>query len=316
MEDDRERLNIVTGAFGFLGKYITGRLRASGERVRALTNHAPDAPAIDVAHLEFRNPQVLEGGMAGATVLYNTYWVRFAYRGVNHDTAVENTRTLIRAAERAGVKRVVHISITNPSTDSPLPYFRGKAAVEDIIRSSSLSYAILRPALVFGREDILINNIAWLLRRFPFFAIPGDGEYGLQPIFVDDLAALAVENGHRQENMVIDSVGPETYKYVDLVQLIRESIHSHCRVVCAPPPVVRVASWVLGLIVRDIVLTGEEVNGLMANLLVSNQSPTGRKSLREWLQENSDGLGIKYASEIERHYRTTTRGVRWLQVCP
>jgi NADH dehydrogenase len=316
MEEARDRLNIVTGAFGFLGKYITRRLLASGEWVRALTNHASSAPAIDVAHLEFRNPQALESSMAGATVLFNTYWVRYGYRGVRHDTAVENTRALIRAAERAGVKRVVHISVTNPSPDSLLPYFRGKAAVEDIIRASSLSYAILRPALMFGTEDILINNIAWLLRRFPFFAIPGDGEYGLQPIFVDDLAALAVENGYRHDNVVIDAIGPEMYKYVDLVQLIRETIHSNCRVVCAPSHVARVASWVLGLLVRDIVLTGEEMEGLMANLLVSNQPPTGRKSLREWLRENSDGLGIKYASEIERHYRTTTRRVHWLQIRP
>ncbi|HXX23539.1 MAG TPA: NAD(P)H-binding protein [Terriglobia bacterium] len=316
MEEVPERLNIVTGAFGFLGKYITGRLLASGDRVRALTNHAPCAPAIDVAHLEFRNPQALERSMAAATVLYNTYWVRFGYRGVGHDTAVENTGILIRAAERAGVQRVVHISVTNPSPDSPFTYFRGKAAVENIIRSSSLSYAILRPALVFGREDILINNIAWLLRKFPFFAIPGDGEYGLQPIFVDDLAALAIENGHGHDNIVIDAVGPEMYKYVDLVQLIRETIHSRCRVVCAPSHIVRAASWVLGLLVRDIVLTGEEMKGLMANLLVSNQSPTGRKSLSEWLRQNSDSLGIRYTSEIERHYRTTTRRVRGLHVRP
>ncbi len=307
MEEEPERLNIVTGAFGFSGKHIAGRLLAGGERVRTLTNHAPDAPTIDVAPLEFHNPQVLERSMTGATVLYNTYWVRFAYHGVSHDTAVENTRALIRAAERAGVKRVVHISVTNPSLNSPLPYFRGKAAVEDIIRSSSLSYAILRPALVFGSEDILINNIAWLLRRFPFFAVPGDGEYGIQPISVDDLAALAVENGHRQESRVIDAVGPETYKYVDLVQLIRESVHSHSSIVCAPSPIVRLASRVLGLMVRDLVLTGEEVKGLMANLLVSHQCPTGRKSLREWLREKADHLGIKYSSEIERHYSATSR---------
>jgi NADH dehydrogenase len=307
MEEKRERLNIVTGAFGFSGKYITGRLLASGERVRALTNHAPHAPTIDVARLEFRNSQALERSMAGATVLYNTYWVRFAYRGVSHDTAVENTRALIRAAERAGVKRVVYISVTNPSLNSPLPYFRGKAAVEDIIRSSSLSYAILRPALVFGSEDILINNIAWLLRRFPFFAVPGDGEYGIQPISVDDLAALAVENGHRQESRVIDAVGPETYKYVDLVRLIRESIHSPSSIVCAPSPIVRLASGLLGLMVRDLVLTGEEIKGLMANLLVSHQCPTGRESLREWLREKADHLGIKYSSEIERHYSTNSR---------
>lgn len=305
MVNDSGRLNIVTGAFGFSGKYITRRLLAQGERVRALTNHAPDAPPVEVAPLDFREPQRLAESMAGATVLYNTYWVRFAYRGMTHDTAVENTRTLIRAAEVAGVKRVVHISITNPSPDSPLSYFRGKAAVEDIIQSSSLSYAILRPAVVFGKGDILINNIAWMLRRFPFFAIPGDGEYGLQPIHVDDLAALAIDSGHKQGNLVIDAVGPVTYRYKDLVALIRESIQSRSRVVCLPSSLVRLASRILGFIVHDIVLTDEEVTGLMAGLLVSNQPPTGRKMLRAWLQDNAESLGMKYESEIERHYGTT-----------
>jgi uncharacterized protein YbjT (DUF2867 family) len=295
--------NIVTGAFGFSGRYIAGRLQSCGERVVALTNRLPSTPSLRVAPLDFRNPQALADTMRGATVLYNTYWVRFAYGEFSHERAVENSRILVQAAEQAGVKRIVHLSVTNPSPDSPLSYFRGKAAVEGIIRSSSLTYAIVRPALIFGREDILINNIAWLLRRFSLFAIPGDGEYGLQPIFVEDLAAFAVESGHGRENVVVDAVGPETYKYKELVQLVRASIESRSRVFCAPPSLVRLASQLLGFLVHDIILNAEEMSGLMANLLVSTQSPAGTTSLREWLQENAKTLGKTYASEIERHYR-------------
>ena len=192
--------NVVTGAFGFSGRYIASRLLACGESVLALTNRAPGTPYTRVAPLDFRNPQALAESMRGAKVLYNTYWVRFAYGKISHERAVENSRILVQAGEQAGLERVVHLSVTNPSSNSPLSYFRGKAAVEDIIRSSSLTYAVLRPALIFGREDILINNIAWLLRRSPLFAIPGDGEYGLTPIFVEDLAAFAVENGRGRGN--------------------------------------------------------------------------------------------------------------------
>ena len=294
--------NVVTGAFGFSGRYIASRLLSCGERVLALTNRAPGAPFMQVAPLDFRNPQALADSMRGATVLYNTYWVRFAYGEVNHERAVENSRILVQAAEHAGLERIVHLSVTNPSQNSPLSYFRGKAVVEDIIRSSPLTYAIVRPALIFGREDILINNIAWLLRRSPLFAIPGDGEYSLQPIFVEDLAALAVESGRRRENLVVDAVGPETYKYKELVQLVRESIGSRSKVFCAPPSLVRLASQLLGFLVHDIILNREEMSGLMANLLVSTQSPAGTTSLREWLRENAETVGMTYASEIERHY--------------
>lgn len=295
-------INVVTGAFGFSGRYIAQPLLAMGERVRTLTNHPRGDASFEVAPLDFQNPRELARGMAGATVFYNTYWVRFAYGGVDHEKAVENTRLLIRAAEHAGVKRIVHVSITNPSPKSPSPYFKGKAAIEDAIRSSSLSHAILRPAVVFGEEDILINNIAWLLRHFPVFAIPGKGNYGLQPIFVEDLAALAVAAGHSHENMVMDAVGPETYKYEDLVRLIRSTIGSRSRIVHFTPSLVWLASLILGWLVDDVVLTKDEISGLMANLLISKQPPTGRTSLRVWLQDNADRVGVKYASELRRHY--------------
>jgi uncharacterized protein YbjT (DUF2867 family) len=303
MEKAGEALNIVTGAFSFSGGYIAARLLAMGERVRTLTNHPRGGAAFEVAPLDFRNPEQLVRSMTGAAVLYNTYWVRFAQGAINHQMAVDNTGAMIHAAERAGVKRIVHISITNPASDSPLPYFRGKAAVEEAIRSSSLSYAILRPAVVFGKEDILINNIAWLLRRFPIFAIPGAGDYGLQPIFVEDLAALAVDAGHGRENLVMDAVGPETYQYEDLVRLIRSTVGSRSRIVHMSPSLVRLASWFVGKLVHDVVLTKEEVDGLMANLLVSKQPATGKTSLRAWLQDNAERIGAQYASELQRHYR-------------
>jgi uncharacterized protein YbjT (DUF2867 family) len=302
MEKAGGPLNVVTGGFGFSGSYIAARLLAMGERVRTLTNHPRGSASLEAAPLDFRNPEELARNMAGAEVLYNTYWVRFAQGALNHEKAVENTRVLIHAAELAGVKRIVHISITNPSSDSSLPYFRGKAAVEELIRSSSLSHAILRPAVVFGKEDILINNIAWLLRRFPVFAIPGTGNYGLQPIFVEDLAALAAEAGHSRENLVMDAVGPEIYEYEDLVRLIRSTVGSRSRIVHVSPTFVRLASWFLGKLVHDVVLTKDEISGLMANLLVSKDPPTGKTSLRAWLQDNAEKIGAVYASELERHY--------------
>ncbi len=305
-------LSVVTGGFGFSGRRIAQKLLLRGERVRTLTNHPDNASALydrlEIAPLDFEDEAALARSLEGADTLYNTYWVRFAYGGMSHEVAIRNTKRLLRASESAGVRRIVHISITNPSLDSPLPYFRGKAELEESIRSSALSYAILRPAVLFGQGDILINNIAWMLRNFPVFAIPGMGEYRVQPIFVEDLAELAVDAGKSTENFMIDAVGPETYSYDALVQLIRQAVGSRTRITYQPAPLIRLASKILGLIVDDVVLTKDEIKGLTADLLVSHQPPTGHTSLRGWIEANARSLGTTYASELGRHYRQEAAG--------
>jgi NADH dehydrogenase len=297
----------VTGAFGFTGAAITRQLLATGRKVRTLTGHPERAnlfgEQIEVARLAFDDPEELALSLEGCETLFNTYWVRFTYGSASFDQAVANTKTLLRAAERAGVRRIVHLSITNPSLDSPFPYFSGKAQVEQAIRESRLSYAILRPAVIFGPGDILINNIAWLLRNLPIFGVPGDGAYQLQPVFVEDVARLAICASLGQSNSVKDAVGPEVFPYTDLVRLIAESIGTSARILRVAPWTTHVLSRALGVFLRDLVLTREEIDGLMANLLVSSGSPTCPTKFSEWLRNNSRQLGQTYASELARHYR-------------
>jgi len=304
--------SVVTGGFGFSGQQIAKRLLLRGERVRTLTNHPqPASPLfgrVQVSPLDFGNTEQLAESMRGASVLYNTYWVRFSYGALSHERAVLNTKALIHAAEAAGVKRIVHVSITNPSLDSPLPYFKGKAELEYAIQSSSLSYAILRPAVLFGEGDILINNIAFMLKRVPVFAIPGRGEYHVQSIFVDDLADLAVDSGQRTDSYIVDAVGPETYTYTELVKMIRAAIGSRSLIVHLPAAIVRLASGVLGAILKDVVLTEDEIKGLMADLLVSHRPPTGRTSLEAWIKAYAQTIGSAYASELARHYLSENSG--------
>ncbi len=158
--------------------------------------------------------------LEGVKVLYNTYWVRFNHRLFTHADAVRNSLTLFEAAKKAGVERIVHVSITNPSSETSLEYFQGKAILEKAVIDSGLSYAILRPAVLFGKEDILINNIAWALRKLPVFGVFGDGNYGIQPIYIDDFADLAVKQGELREDSIINAVGPELFTYKELVKTI------------------------------------------------------------------------------------------------
>jgi NADH dehydrogenase len=299
--------NVVTGAFGYTGRYIARRLLGLGETVRTLTGH-PDRPdpfdgQVEVVPFKFDEPAKLLESLRGVDTLYNTYWVRFSHGTITFEQAIENTKILIQAAVGAGVRRFVHVSITSADEDSPLPYFRGKGIVERAIQQSGLSYAILRPTVIFGPEDILVNNIAWLLRRFPLFAVPGAGSYRLQPIFVEDVAETAVDAGHGEEDQIIDAVGPEIFTFDELVRQVADAVGSRARIVHVPPGLALRLSRLVGYVVGDVVLTDDELHGLMGNLLISDHPPTGHTRLSEWLAANSDRVGAVYASELERHYR-------------
>ena len=300
-------INAITGAGGFTGRHIVDRLLAAGKRVISLSAHPERArdlgDGVTSVPFNFDDPAELAKSLVGATVLYNTYWIRFSHSGLTFEKAVANSMALLDAAREAGVRRVVHVSITNPSADSPLPYFSGKARVESAIIDSGISHAVLRPTVIFGEQGILINNIAWFLRRLPAFAIPGSGEYRLQPVFVDDLADLAVEWGGKTENVVIDAVGPEVFTFNELVRLIARAVRSRALILHVNPRLALFATGMLGRLLGDVVLTRDEVDGLAAGLLVSHDPPTCPTKLTDWLSANASWLGARYFAEIPKHYR-------------
>jgi uncharacterized protein YbjT (DUF2867 family) len=299
-----KEIHAVTGAFGFTGKYIAQRLLRSGVKLKTLTNSPrrpnPFGNLIEVFPFNFEEPDKLRQSLEGVKVLYNTYWVRFNYRNFTFDQAIKNSRILFSCARDAGVKRIVHISITNNSLDSPFEYFKGKAIVENELQSSGISYAILRPAVLFGNEDILINNIAWALRRFPVFMLFGNGNYRLQPIHVDDLAGIAKEQGGRAGNVIIDAIGPETYSFKGLVREIGRAIGKSRPMFKAPPELVYLITRVSSALLGDVLLTRDEIRGLMAEMLFVDSAPLGKTAISEWVRDHSDTLGKKYRSELKR----------------
>jgi uncharacterized protein YbjT (DUF2867 family) len=298
--------DVVTGAFSFTGRFIARRLMAEGRPIRTLTNHPrrPGADEIkaDVAPLQFTDRAALVESLRGADVLYNTYWIRFPHGGTLFGDAVDNTQTLMSAAAEAGVRKVVHISVSNPSLDSPLAYYDGKARAEAIVRNSGLQWAIVRPTLIFGTGDILINNIAWLLRRMPMFVIPGLGTYHLQPVAGEDVAEIAFWAGRLPENVTVDAAGPDIITYLELVEGVAIAVARRPRRVYVPPALTIMAGRAIGLFVRDVILTRDELDGLMQELLVSQEPPRGRRRIDDWLLQVSDTIGRTYASELNRHF--------------
>lgn len=303
----RPDLDVVTGAFSYTGRAIADELLARGRRIRTLTRRPeplnPLVERVERAELQFRDEPALRAALTGADTLYNTYWVRFEHEETTFARAVANTRVLLRAAESAGVRRVVHISVTSPSPASPLPYFRGKAAVESDVLASPLGHAIVRPTLVFGPRDILVNNIAWGLRRTPVFPVAGDGAYRVQPVAVEDVAAICAEAGEADEDIVLDAAGPETLSYEALVRLVAAAVGRKVRIVHVDPRIVLGVARLVGSVRRDVFLTAEELAGLQAELLVSGEPPLGRASFRSWVAANGAGLGRGYVSELARNFR-------------
>jgi NADH dehydrogenase len=299
-------IDVVTGAFSYSGRFVAQQLLERGRGVRTLTNHPrlndPLATRIPSYPLDFSDDDALIAALTGADTLYNTYWVRAPHGAVTHAIAVENTKRLIDAARQARVRRIVQTSIANP-TASTSSYYRGKAALEEAVRASGLSYAIVRPTLLFGEGDVLINNIAWLLRHLPVFAIPGDGRYRLQPMHVKDHAGLLVEVGAQPANVVVDSAGPEIFTFDELVHLLRRAMSVRTLVVHVPPVLAMAGASVAGRLVHDILLTREELDDLMHDILLSHEPPRGTTLLTDWLPLHRDDVGRRYASEIARHYR-------------
>lgn len=298
------QIHAVTGAFGYSGRYITRRLLAAGKTVITLTNSPPKPGLFDqevrAYPLSFDDPAALADALRGVDVLYNTYWVRFNHQIFTHETAVQNTFKLFAAAQQAGVRRIVHVSITNPSLESPLEYFSGKARIEQRLIETGLSYAMLRPTVLFGKEDILINNIAWMLRRLPVFGVFGDGAYRLQPIYVDDLARLAVEHGATHKNIILNAIGPETFTYRELVHMLGQTIGHQRPILSVPPGLGYGIGAIMGKMVNDVTITREEIDGLMADLLWVDSPPTGTVKLTEWASQHAADLGKHYASELAR----------------
>jgi NADH dehydrogenase len=302
-------LNVVTGAFGYTGRYIAAELIARGGRVRTLTNSLdrdnPFGDAIEVRPLHFEDPASLVESLRGAYAFHNTYWVRYDHKKGSADfgyaKAVENSRILFDCARIAGVRRIVHVSVANARAESDWGYFRGKALLEEELQTSGLSYAIVRPTVIYGRpENVLINNIAWLLRHLPVFGVFGRGEARLTPVHVEDLARICVDAADRDSDETVDAVGPDTFTYREMVEDMAGAMGLRRVILPIPDFVALGVAKVLGLFLRDIVITRHEISGLRDESMYTGTEPLGTTKFSDWLRSESDTLGRRYVNDLDR----------------
>jgi NADH dehydrogenase len=292
---------VITGAFSYTGAAVADELLKRGYEVRTLTNRRSDKKILS-APLKF-DREHLESQLRDAETFINTYWIRLPYAGQTFDTAVKNSRILIDAAKSAGVQRFVHISVSNAGRGTNLGYYRGKDQVEKYLRESGVAYSIVKPTLIVGPGDVLTNNIAWFLRRLPFFPVPGGGHYRIQPVMLNDVAKITADAAEASGNVEVDAAGQDIISFRDYVKKIAKACRLRRWVFGAPTWLALPALKLVGLFLRDIILTREEVLGLKQELLTTSSTPLGKESVLEWLAQNGQLLGRKYANDLDRHFR-------------
>jgi uncharacterized protein YbjT (DUF2867 family) len=306
-----KRTVAVTGAFSYSGQYIARAFLKRGWEVITFTRN-PNRPhalsgKIKAYPLDFSNPQELQQRLKGVDIFVNTYWVRYNYPGSSFEQAVDNSRILINAVKAAGVRRFVHISVSKPDIKSKLPYFRGKQQVEDLITSSGLSYSILRPTIIYADEEVLINNITWLVRHFPVFPIPGNGEYRMQPIYAEDLAELVVHGAESKTNEILDAAGPEFYSFNELLKLLKKVTGSKALLIHLPVPIALMLAKLVSFLLGDIMLTKDELTAFMEERIMTGLPALGKSRFSEWAQQHSKTLGSRYVNELRRHHGRGTK---------
>lgn len=281
-------MDLVTGAFGNVGAALAARLLDRGRSVRTLTSKRPEGPSpLDVRPFAWDDPAALAAAFDGVDTFYCTYWMRHG----PYDVAVDRCRRLLDAATAAGVRRIVHLSVVQPDAASPYPYFRGKAEVEAHLAALPVPAAVVRPALVFGGEAAMLDDLARVLRRVPVFGLPAGGRFRVRPVHVDDVVDLCLAGSEVDEPTVVDAVGPERPTFRELVTQVRDAVGSRARLVGLPVPVVLAAGRLLGRLQGRELLTAEELRSTIDGLADADGPATGSRSLSAWLAEHGAELG-------------------------
>jgi NADH dehydrogenase len=299
---------LITGASGFIGGAIAERLIARAE-IRSLTFHPAKNRFGDRVRsfaYDFDRPERMADAFRGVDVFVNSYYVRFNYRNCTFERAVDQTRPLLAAARAHEVRKIVHVSVSNADEQCDLPYYRNKGRIERLVKESAVAHTILRPAIVVGPGDILINNIAYFLRRLPVFTIFGRGDYRTQPITLEafaDVAVEAIDGGYTGQTLQL--AGPSDWTFLELVRAVKTAVAGRARIVHAPPFIALAALNAAGLLLRDVILTGDEIKGLTRECLYSREPLRRGADFGSWLALDStrSTLGVKYASELARHFR-------------
>jgi NADH dehydrogenase len=221
---------LVTGGTGFVGSATVKELLRRGEKVAVLGRDADKihrrlGAEVEARAGDVRDPGTLGAAMRGIDIVINA--VQFPGSPIENrrkgytfeEIDLKGTRNQVDAAKAAGVKRFVCISGVGAAKDAAKHWFRYKWEAEDYVQRSGLEWVILRPAWVFGPEDVSLNRFLGFAKRLPFIPMFGSGKQDMQPVFVDDVARVAADCALKPEaaNLVFEIGGPEVMSMNDVI---------------------------------------------------------------------------------------------------
>lgn len=273
----------MTGATGFVGSHVVQKLLRRDHDVRILSRH-PETTGwlrdrgVEVVAGDLEDQASLRGLVAAADAVVHLVGIIVEVGAQTYQRVhVEGTSHVVGAAREAGVHRFVHMSAlgARPNPEATR-YHRTKAAAEDVVRTSGLSHAILRPSLIAGAGSPPLKMMVDMLRLSPVIPIIGDGKYQLQPVDAEDVAevfAVAVERHDLQGTFDIAGLEPLTYH--QMLNQLEQALGVKRRRVAVPVGMVRFAAYA-GMALPDLnPITPDQLTMLLEGSTTANNATLG-----------------------------------------
>ena len=171
------------------------------------------------------------------------------------------TKNVVSACKEAGVKKIIYISAAGTSSDAAISYFKTKYQAEQTVIASGLSYLILRHSVIYGKNDGVVSMVKKLITSMPFTPVIGSGRYILQPIYIDDLSAI-VEKSIELPNVwndTIDLAGPEPMEYVEIIRILKKTLHKKRLNIFIPMVFMKLIALLLEKIFKPSLVTVDQL---------------------------------------------------------
>lgn len=259
---------LITGATGYIGRHLVSRLAAQGQRPRCLVRDTQRAATILPAdNVEFvqgstTQPASLGVAMQGVdTVVHAAFLTADRKQSAgNHyqETNVQGTANVIKAAQDAGVKRIIEMSGLGTKPDKPGSYMQGRYLAEKMLKESGLDWTIIQPSVLFGKDAPFIKGLSDLIRTAPVVPLIGGGNIMFQPIYVEDVVTVVIrvlEDPARTTGKTYTIGGPEYYSFTQIIDALLHAMHKTRIKVYAPMPLVGIGAAVMEAVLPKPPLT-------------------------------------------------------------
>ncbi len=257
---------LVTGATGYVGRYVVKALTDAGAKVRCLVRNPKkcNISGVEVVQGDITDPVSLAVAVSDIDIVIHLVAIIRENKNLSfNDINVVGTQNIIAAAQNSGVKHFIHMSALGACLDPKYKYAYSKGMAEIPVVNSGLDYTVLRPSVMFGPGFGFVNRLLQSIRMTPtFVAMPGNGTTKFQPISVKDVARCVVQivnQPERYRNKIIEIGGPEHLTYEQMLDAVMEVTEIKKTKIAVPLPLVRIAAYFMQLFMPDPPVTPAEL---------------------------------------------------------